>query len=272
VPAFAWLGFGWFLNSQITRFLQTPIEFTLPMAAFALWVVMRLLRPLRKSFNLRAYVLMVQSPFPTLVQLGVWKLLVVSHQYWPTEEPLYEGTVAFTAAYAKRQPKWQYEINGMLWKVEMFGKVHLAKAAREFLREVGGQQQRSGPSVEPDVVAKTASELAAPPPPAPSGARAIERPAAMPQKRKSPEKRSSRRIYINARARIRRTDGRTEIVATLDASRDGLAFQSKQQYSLGELLQVAMHYRDGEEPIETPGCIVRVTPRAPRSEYGVKLG
>jgi Tfp pilus assembly protein PilZ len=59
---------------------------------------------------------------------------------------------------------------------------------------------------------------------------------------------------------------------TLDASRDGLSFQSKQTYSLGEPIHVAMHYRDGQEPIESPGCIVRVTPRGPRSEYGVKLG
>jgi Tfp pilus assembly protein PilZ len=51
-----------------------------------------------------------------------------------------------------------------------------------------------------------------------------------------------------------------------------LAFGSKQFYALGEQIYVAMHYRDGQEPIESPGRIVRVTLRGARSEYGVKLG
>jgi hypothetical protein len=110
------------------------------------------------------------------------------------------------------------------------------------------------------------------PPPAPPKIAAPDPPAPKPAKKSAANQRASRRINMNIRARVRRGDGRTEVVVTLDASRDGLSFHSKQSYALGEPIHVAMHYHDGEEPIETPGCVVRVSSRGAGSEYGVKLG
>jgi len=86
------------------------------------------------------------------------------------------------------------------------------------------------------------------------------------------EKRGSRRIQMKTRARIRRPDNRIEIVAPVNVSRGGIAFETAQQYALDELVQVALHYREGEEALETLGSIVRVTPRGPTSECGVKFG
>ncbi|GEM_PF-5182851 len=86
------------------------------------------------------------------------------------------------------------------------------------------------------------------------------------------EKRGSRRIQMKTRARVRRTNNSSEIVAPLNVSRGGIAFESRQEYALDEMIQVAMHYREGEQPLETLGSIVRVTPNASAKEYGVKFG
>jgi hypothetical protein len=86
------------------------------------------------------------------------------------------------------------------------------------------------------------------------------------------ERRSSRRIQMKTRARVRRPDNRTEIVSPLNVSRGGIAFETAQQYGLDEMIQVALHYREGEQPLETLGSIVRVSPRGSTTEYGVKFG
>jgi hypothetical protein len=86
------------------------------------------------------------------------------------------------------------------------------------------------------------------------------------------EKRTSRRIQMKTRARVRRPDGRVEIVSPLNVSRGGIAFESAVEYTLDERIKVAMHYREGEEPLETAGVIVRVIPGANAKDYGVKFG
>jgi hypothetical protein len=101
-------------------------------------------------------------------------------------------------------------------------------------------------------------------------------PAAEPEPPAAPinwaERRSSRRIQMKTRARVRRTDNRSEIVSPLNVSRGGIAFETGQQYGLDEMIQVALHYREGEQPLETLGSIVRVSPRGQTTEYGVKFG
>ncbi len=86
------------------------------------------------------------------------------------------------------------------------------------------------------------------------------------------DRRGSRRIQMKTRARVRRPDNRSEIVAPVNVSRGGIAFETAQQYALDEMIQVALHYRDGEQPLETLGTIVRVTPRGQTAEYGVRFG
>ncbi len=85
------------------------------------------------------------------------------------------------------------------------------------------------------------------------------------------ERRTSRRIQMKTRARVRRPDGRVEIVSPLNVSRGGIAFESAVEYTLDERIKVAMHYREGEEPLETLGVIVRVVPGANAKQYGVKF-
>src|SRR5580700_5999883 len=89
-PILGWLAFAYYLYSLAGRFLQTPFEFTLPLVAFSLWATMHLSRPVRKFLNLTAYSWMIQSPFRILVELAIWKLLRVAHQYWHKEEPMHE--------------------------------------------------------------------------------------------------------------------------------------------------------------------------------------
>jgi len=131
-----WLGAGLAAYRVIAQFLGTPPEISAPLTICALAAVLWVLRPVRKFFNMRAYYFMVRSPIKPLIELGVWKLLLVHDHYWRSEQPLYEGTLAFSNAYARRKPRCQHEINGILWRAEMVGKSHVAKPAREFLREV----------------------------------------------------------------------------------------------------------------------------------------
>ncbi len=73
-------------------------------------------------------------------------------------------------------------------------------------------------------------------------------------------------------ARIRRaTTQGTEIVAPVNVSRGGIAYESRLSYELEEVIFVAMHYREGGELLETPGRIVRVSPGGQNFGYGVRF-
>jgi hypothetical protein len=112
-----------------------------------------------------------------------------------------------------------------------------------------------------------------PPPPPPVASKPAPAPAPEPP---SPpevswrERRSSRRIQMKTRARIRRSSGEAEVVAPLNLSKGGVCFDSVHPYVLDEKIFVVMHYREGEEALETPGSVVRVSPRGDRFEYGVR--
>jgi len=115
-----------------------------------------------------------------------------------------------------------------------------------------------------------------PPPPAPEPEPVPPEPPPAAERAKPAEinwaeRRSSRRIQMKTRARVRRPDNRSEIVAPLNVSRGGIAFESTQKYSLDDRIQVALHYREGEQALETLGSIVRVSSRGQTAEYGVKF-
>jgi len=73
------------------------------------------------------------------------------------------------------------------------------------------------------------------------------------------DRRSSKRISLKTRARIRRVAS-SEVVAPINVSRGGICFQSRSSYELDEVVWVAMHYRDEDKnPMETPSRVVRIS-------------
>ena len=114
----------------------------------------------------------------------------------------------------------------------------------------------SPPVVAPPPPVVAPPPVAAPPPPVPQpeAAPAAEVPAPI----SWADRRGSRRISLRTRARIRRAAS-SEIVAPINVSRGGICFESRAAYELDEVIWVAMHFREGEQPMETPSRIVRIT-------------
>jgi len=105
--------------------------------------------------------------------------------------------------------------------------------------------------------------VAAPPPPVPAPPPPVPQPEAAPAAEVAPpiswsDRRGSRRIQLRTRARVRRAAS-SEIVAPINVSRGGICFESRAAYELDEVIWVAMHFREGEQPMETPSRIVRIT-------------
>ncbi len=136
--------------------------------------------------------------------------------------------------------------------------------------------------------AKLAAAAAAPPPPLPAEvatapvAPAVAAPAAQAAapvptpaavEKSGAERRTSRRIYLKTRARVRRA-GSSEVVEPVNVSRGGICFESRASYELDEVIWVSMHYRDGDKsPLETTSRIVRVSRAAgdKPTNYGVSF-
>jgi hypothetical protein len=137
VPIGLWLALGGAAFLLVRKYIGIADELNAPIIAFAMWLVARLLRPVRKFFSMMAYSGMLLSPIHTLVELGTWQLLLVSDKYWSNELPEYQGMEAFTKAYRRRSAEWQLKINRILWRADAAGRPHVAKPSREFLREVG---------------------------------------------------------------------------------------------------------------------------------------
>jgi hypothetical protein len=125
------------------------------------------------------------------------------------------------------------------------------------------------PAPVPQPVAAPPPPAAAPPPPeaAPTAAVAPPPPVPPPEAAAAAEaappvswadRRGSRRIALRTRARIRRTAA-SEIVTPINVSRGGICFESRAAYELDEVIWVGMHYREGEQPLETPSRVVRIT-------------
>jgi len=76
------------------------------------------------------------------------------------------------------------------------------------------------------------------------------------------DRRTSRRIQMKTRARVRRANG-AEVVTPLNVSKGGIGFPSRASYALDEAIYVALHYTEGGEIFETSGIIVRLRVRSP---------
>jgi hypothetical protein len=100
-----------------------------------------------------------------------------------------------------------------------------------------------------------------------------------------PERRTSRRIQMKTRVRIRReSDNVSEVLQPVNVSRGGLGFQSPKRFGLHETVWVTMHYQaeSGESKarvvdvvgsMETKSMIVRAAPLTNSTEfsYGVRF-
>ena len=89
-----------------------------------------------------------------------------------------------------------------------------------------------------------------------------------------PERRTSRRIQMKTKVRIRRaSDNVAEILEPINISRGGVGFQSCKRFALHETVWVIMHYRPDSTDMETKSIIVRAASMANRTEfsYGLKF-
>lgn len=87
-----------------------------------------------------------------------------------------------------------------------------------------------------------------------------------------PPKRAAR-VPVKMRLRVRDPRGRTEFTRAENISKTGLCFTSERDYSVDEMLMVAMGYTEGAHNIETLARVVRTQsfPDNPRKVYGVKF-
>ena len=75
------------------------------------------------------------------------------------------------------------------------------------------------------------------------------------------ERRTTRRLHVRTRARIRRPD-LVEILEPINVSRRGLCFESDYSYELNSMVWVALQYQeDMPDLLETPSRVVRIIPR-----------
>ncbi|GEM_PF-4666559 len=126
--------------------------------------------------------------------------------------------------------------------------------------------------------APVAAAAPAPVPPAPvpevKGIAEAEAVAPVEAPISGPERRTSRRIQMKTRARIRReSDNVCEVIDPVNLSRGGLGFRSSKRYALHETVFVTMHYRPESTDMETKSIIVRAAPLSQSTEfsYGVKF-
>lgn len=90
------------------------------------------------------------------------------------------------------------------------------------------------------------------------------------------ESRRAQRVSWNTLIRVRRdSQAEAEVLQPLDLSRGGVGFQSAQEYQLGELVYIALHY-DPEQPdaaIESASRIVRIErlPEWSAFQYGAQF-
>jgi hypothetical protein len=89
-----------------------------------------------------------------------------------------------------------------------------------------------------------------------------------------PERRTSRRIQMKTKVRIRRdSDNVAEILEPLNISRGGVGFLSCKRFALHETVWVIMHYRSDSTDMEMKSMIVRAASVANSTDfsYGLKF-
>jgi Tfp pilus assembly protein PilZ len=83
------------------------------------------------------------------------------------------------------------------------------------------------------------------------------------------ERRKTRRLQLSMRLQVRKAAGQTEIVQTMDVSRGGICFFSKQAYAVGEQVSIILPFGQEKAPVETPGRVVWVREAPGGALYGV---
>lgn len=174
-----------------------------------------------------------------------------------------------------RKAKAEAEARAKQSKEEAARLAAVVSKAAQAAAEARRQAEEAGRAVEAATAARlqaeaALAELTAPPPEPPKPAPAAEPAIAATGPISWEDRRSSRRIQVKTRARIRRAVS-TEIAEPINVSRGGICFESRASYELDEVVWVAMHYREGAENLETPSRIVRVSPGGKGNSYGVKF-
>ena len=83
------------------------------------------------------------------------------------------------------------------------------------------------------------------------------------------ERRKTRRMKLSMRLRVRKSGGQTENVQTMDVSKGGLCFFSKQEYSISEVIFLVLPSPHEKESTETEGRIVWAREASGGTLYGV---
>lgn len=136
IPVLIWLGLGLFLYAQIQERTGLLNYLALMFAIAIVAGVMRALRPVRKAIMLASYKWMLGFPWRPIRELGIWKLLLVVERYWPGSYSDYIGMVSFSQVYQPMGQNERLTLCKILWRTDQMAPPHLAKAARNFLREV----------------------------------------------------------------------------------------------------------------------------------------
>jgi hypothetical protein len=162
-----------------------------------------------------------------------------------------------------------HDVGGELSPSERPAHALLLSVAPAAVEAVPPPPPPAAPPLAAPPVVETAAATAAAPAPEPSG----------------PERRTSRRIQMKTRVRIRRdSDNVSEVLEPINLSRGGVGFQSCKRYALHETVWVTMHYQpdnlgakghalDGAAEMETKSIIVRAAPIPQSTEfsYGLKF-
>jgi len=115
----------------------------------------------------------------------------------------------------------------------------------------------SAPAREPVSPPPAMPDVAAPKAPADASSSARVATQNVPAKERE-NRRKHARMRVNFKACVRRPDSQDDIVACEDMSRGGLRFKSKQKYFEKTLIEVAVPYSPGDQPIFVPAQIVYV--------------
>ena len=87
---------------------------------------------------------------------------------------------------------------------------------------------------------------------------------------KGAERRTSRRIQMKTKIRVRYNKA-MEIIEPVNVSKGGISFESLRTYALHEIIFVTMHYQPETDQMETRSIIVRAAPKQEGTSYGVKF-
>lgn len=100
---------------------------------FGLWFA---LRPVRRVCFLKACQFMIGSGISFLLRFGVWELLTVAVQFWPSSLPDFVGIEALHRTYDSMDPSKQREVVATIREFEKWPGCPVAKNAVMFLEVI----------------------------------------------------------------------------------------------------------------------------------------